>query len=140
MLVVAASAGEQSNDLRAITAQHEHQGAGLEADFGVGLEFVERGDDFRDVPGALVFFVIRKKAGGAIAEVGDFVVDRLRAFDDAGGAEGGGSFFASGKKSGGARGGSDDGNFVRGTNDLDRQGTLLVLRGIAGPLRSGRYG
>ena len=93
----------------------------------------------RDVAGALVFFVAGKEAGRAIAEVGDFVADGLQAFDDAGGAEGGGSFFASRKKSGGAGRCSDDGNFVRLTNDLNRQGTLLVLRIIAWPLESGGY-
>jgi len=82
-----------------------------------------------------VFFVVGKQVGGAIAEVGDFVADGLQAFDDAGGAEGGGGFFAAGKKSGGAGRCSDDGKLVRLTNDLNRQGTLLVLvlRRIAWP-------
>jgi len=134
VLVVPAGSGEQGDDLRAIAAEDEHQRAGFEADFRAGLEVVERGDDFRDVAGSLVFFVIGKKAGRTIAEVGDFVADGLQPFDDAGGAKCGGSFFASGEKSGGAGRCSDDGNFVRLTNDLNRQGTLLVLRRIARPL------
>ena len=139
MLVVAAGSGEQRDDLRAITAQNQHQRAGLETKFRAGLQVVERSDDFRDVAGALVFVVVGKEARRAIAEVGDFVADGLQALNDAGGANGGGCFFASGEKSGGAGGCSDNGNFVRLTNDLNRQGTLLVLRIIAWPLESGRY-
>ena len=131
VLVVAARTGEQGDDLRAIAAKDENESARFQAKFGAGLQLVERGDDFRDVAGALVFVVIGKEARRAITEVGDFVADGLQTLDDAGGANGGGCFFASRKESGCAGGCSDDGNFVRLTNDLNRQGTLLVLRRIA---------
>ena len=46
----------------------KHERAGFETNFRVRLEVVERGDDFRDVAGALVFFVISKQARRAIAD------------------------------------------------------------------------
>src|SRR5882724_8804218 len=135
MLVVAAGSAEQRDDLRAIAAKNQHQRPGLKTKFRAGLQVVEGSNDFRDVAGAFVFVVIGKEARRAIAEVGDFVADGLQALNDAGGANGGGRFFASGEKSGGAGGRPDNGNLVRLTNDLNRQGTLLVrvLRIIAWP-------
>src|SRR5258708_8528625 len=82
VLVVSAGGSKHGDDLRAIAAEDEHECTGLEADFRAGLEVVERSDDFRDVAGALVFFVIGKKAGRAIAEVGYFLAAGLQAFDD----------------------------------------------------------
>src|SRR6266446_9637315 len=122
MFVVAANAGQESNHLRAIAAQDEHQGAAFDRDLRTGLQIVEAGNNFRQVAGALVFLVVREETGRTITVIRHLVTDGLEFFGDSRGAQSCGSLLAARGTSGGARRRANQGNLLRLTDDFDRQG------------------
>src|SRR5882724_3233373 len=103
VVVVAAGAGEQGDGLGAVSDEDQDQGPTLDRSFGAKLEVVEAGDDFAEIAGAAMLFIVGEKARRAIALVDDFVAQSLQPLDKSRGAQSGGSFLASGKESGGAR-------------------------------------
>src|SRR5258706_15867535 len=122
MFVVAANTGQESNHLRAIAATYKHEAAAFHGDLRAGLQIVEAGNVFRQVAGALVFLVVREETGRTIPVIRHLITDGLELFGNSRGAQSCGSLLAARGKSGGARRRANQGNFLRLTDDFDRQG------------------
>src|SRR5271154_4522960 len=110
MLVVTARPCQQSDNFRAITAQNQDQGTRLESRLRVRFKFVQQRDDFREVAGPLVFFIVGKMPWLAIAKVVYLIPDGLQPFHDAGFTEGGGRLLASREKCSSTGGRANQGN------------------------------
>jgi len=98
VLVVAASAGKQADHLRAIAAKHQHQRTTFHRNFGPRLQIVQAGNDFGQIAGAPVFFIVCKQARSTVAIVHDLVADSLQFFDDSGSTQRGRGSFRPGRK------------------------------------------
>src|SRR5580765_8686334 len=72
-----------------------------------------------------MFFIIGKHARRAIAEIVDFKTSLSEFFHQASRPQGRGPFFGARQKSGGAGTCAYQGNLLRLTDNLDRQGSLL---------------
>ncbi len=125
MLVVAAGAGEQSDDLGAIATENEDKSAALDGNFGVEFQVVEAGNDCRKVASAAMLFVVGKQAGRAIAIVRNFESGVLEFFDQTRGAQSGRSLFSTSQECRSAGTRANQGNLLRLTDDFDRQSHLL---------------
>src|SRR6516162_6829768 len=90
-------------------------------------EVVEAGDDFREIAGPAMLFVVGKKARRTIAVIDDLVTRGLEPINKPGGTQSRGGFLAAERKGCGARRRTDQGNLLRLTDDLDRQVRLPVL-------------
>jgi hypothetical protein len=69
-----------------------------------------------------MFFVIGEEARCAVPVVDDLVASRLKAFRQPGGTQSGGSLFTAEGKRGSAGRRANQGNFLRLTDNFDRQG------------------
>src|SRR5256886_376724 len=122
VFVIAPRAGEQANNLGAVAAEDQQNRAALHGKLGTQFQIIETSDDLGQIAGAPVFLVIREEACSAVAVINNFVACGLEFFDDSSSAQCSGSFFRPWRKTGGAKGRANQGNFLRLTDDLDRQG------------------
>src|SRR5207245_7551320 len=94
MLVVAPRPGEQVDDLRAISAEHQNQRAAFYREFHAQFQIVEASDDFGEIARATMLFIIREEARRAVAVIGDFITCGLKLFHESSRTQGCGSFLA----------------------------------------------
>jgi hypothetical protein len=59
--------------LRAIAAEHQHEGAALHGEFGANLQVIEARDDFFQIAGPSMFVIVSKEPWRAVTVI-DYLI------------------------------------------------------------------
>src|SRR6476661_3116584 len=81
MLVVAPHARQESDDLRAIAAEHQHERAALHGEFGANLEVIQSCDDFFQITRPFVLIIVRKEPWRTVTVIDYFKARALQPLD-----------------------------------------------------------
>jgi hypothetical protein len=120
--IIPARAGYGGEHDAAIAAKNHGKRAAFYGDFDVGAQFIQRGNQRRNISGAGMFGIRLGELGFDITHVGDFKSGGLQTLDESGGAQSGGGALVAGGMSRGAGGSADDGDFPRLPDNLYGQG------------------